>query len=53
MRDDDDDRIVRPDSRGDYDGKRRKTLTDTSIGGPVGGVPIGLQPMKAGGVIRR
>ncbi|KAL5335022.1 hypothetical protein BJX70DRAFT_335839 [Aspergillus crustosus] len=54
MRDDDDDRIVRPDSRGDYDSKRRKTLTDAGIGGPVGGVPIGLQPMKAGGgVIRR
>ncbi|KAL4925905.1 KilA-N domain-containing protein [Aspergillus undulatus] len=49
MRDDDDDRIVRPDSRGDYDGKRRKTLTEATVGGPVGGVPIGLQPMKAGG----
>ncbi|KAL4880478.1 hypothetical protein BJY04DRAFT_78825 [Aspergillus karnatakaensis] len=52
MRDDDDDRISRPDSRGDDFGKRRKTLTDTGLGGPVGGV-IGLQPMKAGGVIRR
>ncbi|KAL2824650.1 hypothetical protein BDW59DRAFT_84394 [Aspergillus cavernicola] len=50
MREDDDvDRIVRPDSRGDYETKRRKTLTDTTVGGPVGGLPIGLQPMKAGG----
>lgn len=49
MREDDDDRIVRPDSRGDYDSKRRKTLTEATVGGPVGGVPLGLQPMKAGG----
>ncbi|KAL4942004.1 hypothetical protein BDV06DRAFT_170651 [Aspergillus oleicola] len=51
MREDDDDRIVRPDSRGDYDSKRRKTLTEATIGGPVGGLPIGLQPMKAGGLM--
>ncbi|KAL4903708.1 cell pattern formation-associated protein stuA [Aspergillus multicolor] len=49
MRDDDDDRIVRPDSRDEYEPKRRKTLTETPVGGPVGGVPLGLQPMKAGG----
>ncbi|KKK21118.1 cell pattern formation-associated protein, partial [Aspergillus rambellii] len=52
MRDDDDDvdRIVRPDSRGgDYESKRRKTLTEATVGGPVGGVPLALQPMKAGG----
>ncbi|KAL3442160.1 hypothetical protein BJX65DRAFT_229887 [Aspergillus insuetus] len=48
MREDDDDRIGRPDSRDDYETKRRKTLTDTSVGGPVG-VPLALQPMKAGG----
>ncbi|PWY70411.1 cell pattern formation-associated protein stuA [Aspergillus heteromorphus CBS 117.55] len=55
MREDDDvDRISRPDSRGtEYDGKRRKTLSETSVGGPVGGVPLALQPMKAGGVMSR
>ncbi|KAL4806997.1 cell pattern formation-associated protein stuA [Aspergillus unguis] len=47
MREDDDDHISRPNSRAEYDGKRRKTLTET-VGGPVGGVPLGL-PMKAGG----
>ncbi|GCB28095.1 cell pattern formation-associated protein stuA [Aspergillus awamori] len=53
MREDDDvDRIPRPDSRGtEYDSKRRKTLSE--VGGPVGGVPLGLQPMKAGGVMGR
>jgi protein SOK2 len=30
----------------EYGTKRRKTLTDTTIGGPVGGAPL-LQPMKA------
>jgi protein SOK2 len=55
LREDDDvDQIVRPDSRGtDYDSKRRKTLTEATVGGPVGGVPLGLQPMKAGGVMSR
>lgn len=57
LRDDDDDRIPRPDSRGgDYDTKRRKTLTESTVGGPVGGVggpPLGLQPVKAGGMSRR
>ncbi|GMF81596.1 unnamed protein product [Aspergillus oryzae] len=55
MREDDDvDQIVRPDSRGaEYESKRRKTLTEATVGGPVGGVPLGLQPMKAGGVMAR
>lgn len=48
MREDDDD--VRPES--DYDIKRRKTLTDTSLGGPVGSAPL-LQPMKTGGMMSR
>ncbi|KAE8144138.1 hypothetical protein BDV25DRAFT_113483 [Aspergillus avenaceus] len=51
LREDDDvDQIIRPDSRGaEYESKRRKTLTEATVGGPVGGVPLGLQPMKAGG----
>lgn len=54
LRDEDDDRIPRPDSRGtDFDAKRRKPLTDATVGGPVGGAPIGLQPVKAGGMSRR
>ncbi|PLN77122.1 hypothetical protein BDW42DRAFT_8259 [Aspergillus taichungensis] len=55
MREDDDvDRIPRPDSRGtEYDGKRRKTITESPVGGPVGSIPPGLQPMKAGGVMSR
>ncbi|PYH76930.1 apses transcription factor StuA, partial [Aspergillus uvarum CBS 121591] len=55
MREDDEvDRIARPDSRGpDFESKRRKTLSETSVGGPVGGVTLGLQPMKAGGVMSR
>lgn len=52
LREDDEvDRIVRPDSRGagDYESKRRKTLTD-----PVGvGAPLALQPVKAGGMMPR
>lgn len=49
LRDDDEDRIARPDSRGvDYDSKRRKTITEASVGGPVGGAPLALQPVKAG-----
>ncbi|KAE8131387.1 apses transcription factor StuA [Aspergillus pseudotamarii] len=55
LREDDDvDQIVRPDSRGaEFESKRRKTLTEATVGGPVGGVPLGLQPMKAGGVMSR
>lgn len=48
MRDDDDE--IKPEN--DYDVKRRKTLTDTSFGGPVGGAPL-LQPMKTGGMMSR
>ncbi|KAJ5668875.1 hypothetical protein N7462_009945 [Penicillium macrosclerotiorum] len=50
MREDDD--IIRPDSAGEYESKRRKTITDTTLGGPVGGAPL-LQPMKTGGVMAR
>ncbi|KAJ9209244.1 hypothetical protein DTO166G4_9163 [Paecilomyces variotii] len=54
LRDDDDDRLIRPDSRGpEYEQKRRKTITETTIGGPVGGGPLGLQPMTAASVIGR
>lgn len=50
MRDDDD---IRPDSTAEYDtSKRRKTITDTPLGGPVGGPPI-LQPMKPSAVMAR
>ncbi|KAJ5102934.1 hypothetical protein N7532_003463 [Penicillium argentinense] len=48
-----DDEVIRPESAGEYDStKRRKTLTDTTLGGPVGGAPI-LQPMKTGAVMAR
>lgn len=48
----DDDVDVRPDSRGpEYDSKRRKTLTE--VNGPLAGPPLGMQPMKAGGVMPR
>lgn len=51
MREDDDD--LRSESGGgEYDLKRRKTLTDATLGGPVGGAPL-LQPMKTGGVMSR
>ncbi|KAJ6083742.1 hypothetical protein N7467_007877 [Penicillium canescens] len=50
MREDDD--VIRPDSGAEYETKRRKTITDTTIGGPVGGAPI-LQPMKTSGVMAR
>lgn len=53
MREDDD--VVRPDSASEYESKRRKTITDATLGGPVGGVggaPL-LQPMKTGGVMGR
>jgi protein SOK2 len=50
LRDDDE----RPDSReADYESKRRKTLTEPPVGGPVGGPFLGLQPVKAGGVMAR
>jgi protein SOK2 len=53
LRDDDDDRSGRPDSRGpaDYDGKRRKTLTDSGIGGPMGASMMNLQQaVQTGGM---
>ncbi|KAL1967817.1 hypothetical protein VTN77DRAFT_2506 [Rasamsonia byssochlamydoides] len=54
LREDDDDRAARPDSRGgDYESKRRKTLTEGTIGGPVGGPLLALQPVKAVAVARR
>lgn len=54
VREEDEDRIARPDSRGvDYDSKRRRTITETSVGGPVGGAPLALQPVKAGVMTRR
>lgn len=58
MREDDDDRLARNDGRdGDYESKRRKTLTETPVGAPVG-TPVGgnfmmQQPVPAGGVMRR
>ncbi|TQB71648.1 hypothetical protein MPDQ_007363 [Monascus purpureus] len=56
MREDNDvDRSVRPASRGtDFEHKRRKTITDSTMGGPVGGgAPLALQPMVAGGIVSR
>ena len=50
MREDDD--VIRSESGGEYESKRRKTLTDSTLGGPVGGAPL-LQPMKTGGVMSR
>jgi protein SOK2 len=50
MREDDD--VIRPDSGAEYETKRRKTITDSTIGGPVGGAPI-LQPMKTSGIMAR
>ncbi|KAG0152641.1 hypothetical protein PDIDSM_1121 [Penicillium digitatum] len=50
MRDDDD---IRPESTVEYEtSKRRKTITDATLGGPVGGPPI-LQPMKPSVVVAR
>ncbi|KAI2769602.1 hypothetical protein DTO012A8_5415 [Penicillium roqueforti] len=50
MREDDD---IRPESTAEYEtSKRRKTITDSTLGGPVGGPPI-LQPMKPSGVMAR
>ncbi|KAJ5151039.1 uncharacterized protein N7482_010291 [Penicillium canariense] len=48
MREEDD--VLRGDSGGEYESKRRKTLTDATLGGPV--APL-LQPMKTGGVMAR
>jgi enhanced filamentous growth protein 1 len=55
MRDDDDDRLSRSDGReADYETKRRKTLTETPVGAPVGGTFMQMQqPVPAGGVMRR
>ncbi|KAJ5770723.1 uncharacterized protein N7511_002774, partial [Penicillium nucicola] len=50
MREDDD--VIRPDHGAEYETKRRKTITETTLGGPVGGAPI-LQPMKTSGVMAR
>lgn len=50
MREDDD--AIRPESAGEYEMKRRKTLTDTTLGGPVGAAPI-LQPMKTAAAMGR
>ncbi|KAJ5621240.1 hypothetical protein N7528_006023 [Penicillium herquei] len=41
----DDDEVIRPESTGEYEIKRRKTITETTMGGPVGGAPL-LHPMK-------
>ncbi|KAJ5860562.1 uncharacterized protein N7529_007872 [Penicillium soppii] len=49
----DDDEAVRPESTNEYEtSKRRKTITDSTLGGPVGGPPI-LQPMKPSSVMAR
>ncbi|KAH8695952.1 apses transcription factor StuA [Talaromyces proteolyticus] len=55
LRDDEDDRLGRPDGREtEYDSKRRKTITEPPVGGPVGGSFMQLQqPVTAGGVVRR
>lgn len=56
MRDDDDqDHSGRPDSRGadaGFDLKRRKTIREDSVGGPVGGL-AGMQSIKSGVMQRR
>jgi enhanced filamentous growth protein 1 len=54
--DDDQDQTSRPESRGgdsSYDHKRRKTLAEPSVGGPVGGGPLAHQSVKPGVVSRR
>ena len=51
--DDEEDDTIRPDSRGtDYDGKRRRTITEVN-GGPLAGPPLGMQPLTAGGAMPR
>jgi protein SOK2 len=48
-----DDEPIRPETTTEYEtSKRRKTITDTTLGGPVGGPPI-LQPMKPSSVMAR
>ncbi|KAJ5777146.1 hypothetical protein N7520_000392 [Penicillium odoratum] len=46
----DDDEVIRPEISGEYESKRRKTITDTTLGGPISGAPL-LQPMKTGAVM--
>ncbi|WEW57898.1 hypothetical protein PRK78_003365 [Emydomyces testavorans] len=36
-----------------YEHKRRKTLTENPVGGPVGGASLALQNLKNGGISRR
>ncbi|KAF7719450.1 Cell pattern formation-associated stuA-like protein [Penicillium ucsense] len=50
MRDDDD--VIRADPAGEFESKRRKTITENPLGGPLGGAPL-LQPMKTGGPMAR
>ncbi|CAI7635344.1 unnamed protein product [Penicillium bialowiezense] len=48
-----DDEVIRPESTTEYEtSKRRKTITDATLGGPVGGPPI-LQPMKPSSMMAR
>ncbi|KAJ5348423.1 uncharacterized protein N7506_001676 [Penicillium brevicompactum] len=48
-----DEEVIRPESAAEYDtSKRRKTITDATLGGPVGGPPI-LQPMKPSSMMAR
>lgn len=55
--DDEHDQAPRPDAHetnvAGYEHKRRKTLSDASIGGPVRGAPMGVQAMAPGIVSRR
>lgn len=50
MREDDD--VLRTDGGSEYESKRRKTITDTTLGGHMGGAPL-LQPMTTGAVTAR
>lgn len=55
-RDEDEEQNARPESQNSnpsFEHKRRKTLMDSAIGGPVGGASIALQSMKNGAVARR
>lgn len=48
-----DEEVIRPESTTEYEtSKRRKTITDATLGGPVGGPPI-LQPMKPSSMMAR
>ncbi|EFW15684.1 hypothetical protein D8B26_002234 [Coccidioides posadasii str. Silveira] len=54
--DDDQEETSRADSQHcevSYEHKRRKTLTENPIGGPVGGASLALQSLKNGGMPRR